>query len=352
MKRILTILALLYTTGVISQSINGQKQNLFVKLGPRGDDISVNNAPFYQFNSSNLMKQTKTKGLQIKEYTYKFGEPILSNKLSASIKFDSLGNIIEDLIYRENGAIALKTTNKFDKKSRLVENTLWMEGFSVPQKEVNIYTDANNSKEVFRYSDGKLAFHCIYKYDGKGNEIEYTLFDNSGNTSINNIDTRFKKKYNDFGKMIECTRYYEGKIGGVQGTYKDFYVYDDKNNLIQGGTNGVVDLVYTYEYDPTFIRRTRQSDGNNEVNQISFALPFDPFPIMSIINIFNGEYQSYEANSYDVNSGLITQKDFYNNNQKVYKTAKYSYDTVGRIIEEIEYNDVQEPVKRSVVTYN
>ncbi len=348
MKKLFTVLAVVINIAATSQSLDKIKQNLFVKSTSNTDDIEVNNVPFYQFNSLAIIKQTKTNKLQVKEYTYRFGESTLSNKLSASMKFDTMGNITEHIIYRENGAIALKTTNKYDKKNRLIENIFLMEGYTVPEKEVDIFNDAKNSKEVFRYGEGKLKFHCNYQYDYKGNEIEYTLFDNSGNTSINNIDTRFKKKYNDFGKMIECTRYYEGKIGGVQGTYKDFYVYDDKNNLIQSGTNGAVDAVYKYEYDLIFVRKIRESNGAKEETQYSN----DEHLLLSCISKkFNGESQRYEANVYNDN-GLIIGKDFYDSNGKLYKKLKYSYDAFDRINEEIEFNDIQEPVKKAVVIYN
>ena len=98
-----------------------------------------------------MYKGIKTK--RTTKYSYKKG--FWKKMYMESIEVDSFdldGNVVEYILYDQNGSLSKKSTNKFDSNGNVVE---WL------------------SYE----SDGLLEMKYIFKYDSNGNKVEESHYD-------------------------------------------------------------------------------------------------------------------------------------------------------------------------------
>ncbi len=207
-----------------------------------------------------------------------FGNLIVQN-------YDKMGNVIEsyrEMIDGEEKTIRDRKTWEYDKKGRKIKHTRYREGDpliiyqyehdqegnmtkeiamlpdgTIDSETVNVY-EAGNHIEQNGYFNGKLNYKWLYKYDEKGNRIEF------GHTGADGVV--YKKTvytYDENGNKIQELEYRDG-VGGTKTTFE----YDDHRNLIREvqltGSGEVIQTIsYDYTYDDTgnWVKKIRLLDG-------------------------------------------------------------------------------------------
>ncbi len=115
--------------------------------------------------------------------------------------------------------------HNFNDEGYLIYNVIYPLGIN-GDKEINKYDGKGNVKESFFYNaDGVLQTRGIYKYDDKGNNIEYIGYNADGS-----IKFIINSQYDKNGCKIEETILNKNdSILNGKNTYK----YDDKGNQIE-----------------------------------------------------------------------------------------------------------------------
>jgi len=198
-------------------------------------------------------------GNLIEESDY-FNENILNNKYT--YKYDDTGNLIETNYSNPTG-MKTKQTYKYDERENLIEK-IYYTSFSVSSgykgyetKSIYKYDSIGNEIAKENYMDGKFTEKVTYKYDDIGNMTKENLYDSFGKTLGES-----QYKYDVKGNKIEWS-YKNALYGGLEG--KVTFKYDDKGNLIEENNyqsfglsqNNTTDK---YEYD----------ENNNWIKRIVF----------------------------------------------------------------------------------
>ena len=103
--------------------------------------------------SSKKIKKNEVKSKTEWQYSYDTGKEIKYK--SEYVKYDKNGDVLEEIIYKPDGAIEKRETNKYNSTGDLIENT--------------------------KYNpDGSIKRKTTYKYDKEGLWTVRTRYDSSG----------------------------------------------------------------------------------------------------------------------------------------------------------------------------
>ena len=169
-------------------------------------------------------------------------------------KYDEKGNITEYYIVRADGSITDKRNYLYDSKGNLIqENYSEKPDTSDYSSHKNIYKydDKGNQIEFVRHHKSKYFadLKFSYKYDDKGNQIEENeyIMDDDGYQRATRTST-----YNDKNKLIKYINSYFGTSDAPELSKSEtYYKYDTKGNLIEEYELYRGHLFYrlTYKYD-------------------------------------------------------------------------------------------------------
>ena len=185
-------------------------------------------------------------------------------------KYDSSGNIIEQHVYQYSEVLLRKHLNKFDESNRLIASSV-LDGNGRVSNKIVIQPEVNGGQFITTFSTARGGFvktmECILNKEG--DTLEFVQFNNQSlirkvshqYDNTNRIETTEDKviekerrithyKYDERNNVSERVKL----DGSLLILSKETFTYDDKNNLAEIRTYGImgslVDLVtYTYEYD-------------------------------------------------------------------------------------------------------
>jgi len=230
------------------KSINYKVYDIKQKYGKSEDSMreDVLIERYYDLNN-NLIKEThinkedKETGLIREEFLFTYQSKILQECTRTSykipnkygigkeviiLKYDSIGNIIQENDYDENGQLTFITKFKYDSNNNLIE-------------------------ELYFNEKGLSKFSKKYKYDSNNNKVEMMVIDNY---DFNNNETYLDSIYYDSNNNVIKVNSEFGhpfKSGG--GIYR--FKYDSNNNKIET----------TRELYSTYYRTTYKYDFNNNL---------------------------------------------------------------------------------------
>jgi YD repeat-containing protein len=250
------------------------------------------------------------------------------------VVFNRFGNIMK-------GSIKSYGTNylwKYNEKGNMIEYHLFLDKYIY--KYIYKYDKNDNLIEENEYNlDGSLDSKNTYKYDDKGNLVEKNEYDADGN--LDDKDT-YKYKYDDKGNLIE-------KIHDNTDVGKYTYKYDYKGNIIEENqyySDGNLYLKSIYNDKGNMIEEdcyfsyntyTRDNKGNEIKNDsgITYKATYKYNDKGNMIEM--NKYYPYGGcwgTKYD-NKGNGTSGSFSNWEY----TYKYEYDEQGNWIKMITYTD-------------
>jgi hypothetical protein len=160
------------------------------------------------------------------------------------IKLNSMGNPTQSIVMDPQGNMQGKNTYQYDEKDRLVQQNGYDAKGKLSEKSYYTYTnDVLNQYLSFSEFENKKI---LYKYDVHKNPIEMLVYDSKTKDFLEKITQKF-----DQNKNVIETSYWDEK-NGLKSTV--LYKYDDKGNLLE---YSVVDadknirdvFFFVYQYD-------------------------------------------------------------------------------------------------------
>jgi hypothetical protein len=248
-------------------------------------------------------KNNKIKMQVVYEYEYVKGNPSSTGKKIQEIFFDVDGNRIQEINFRYNGTIHCINTYKYDLKGNKIE-----------------YIKYEGNKE-------KMIFRQFFQYNDKGNVIT-----ESGFNGVENYKTTFK--YDPNGKITEVVYFLDNKLdekrtfsysnktselsvmdATLQVSYKINYTYNDKMQVVKEekvDNIGFVSKRVLYTYD---------AKGNQTVEE----------------KYLNGKFASKITNTYDSKNRIVQVYSELMPGQR-FLTREYTYSQNG-LLEEEKYRN-------------
>ena len=159
-------------------------------------------------------------------------------------KLNSVGNPTQSIVINSQGKIQEKNTYQYDEKNRLLKQS----GYDAKGKlsERSYYTyhnDVLNQYLSFSEFENKKI---LYKYDANKNPIEMMIYDSKTNAFLEKITQKFDVQKN----IVETTNWDEKNVLKSITAYK----YDEKGNQIEyivldSNKNIQDSYTFSYQYD-------------------------------------------------------------------------------------------------------
>ncbi len=257
-------------------------------------------------------------------YMYKSGQiDSNSKKLERKLKYDEKGNMVEEIIFGDDGKIDITQNYHYDDKGN---------------KIVYFQSDYN-------YLDYKIT----YKYDTRGNRIERVLYDK--NDSISEI---FTYHYDEKNNLIKLIKYLNMGFDRYNSTT---CLFDDNKNLYEEiiDDNGIF-CKYTFIYNETGnIIEEKTYNKSNIIQRKSIYEYLNEVKVYQKILFYNENAlidHTFEF-KYDKKGNYIEAIWYEENVMQLRYT--YSYDSLGNQIEKTIYADINEvkntPIKKYVYVF-
>jgi hypothetical protein len=289
-----------------------------------------------------VLNRTKRKEITV----YEFENGKLISKLNSNIEgldgnineYDEQGNLINKKYYLRN-AIVSEEYFEYDKQNRLLKYSFYVYG----------YNQLNN-EEIPNNKDEYISTIKTFKYDEKGNLIEETLDNISGD-----VFKKYIYKYDRNGNKIEegsCLNY-KGVDVIAECDYdpSEGWKYDDKNQIIKEFQIGEwmmsnnTDTFYQYDMNGRKIDTKGYFIKIDTVLVYHFKYEYDDFgnqikeeQVVGNYRFSDFGFYNREEKKYDKFQNLLLQEYITATNERI-KVVKYNYlyDEKGNWIEQIEF---------------
>jgi hypothetical protein len=240
------------------------------------------------------------------KYDYKSGDVDLNSKTeSFKYKYDENGYMIEEIFRNKFDSVYYKETFKYDEKGNKIEEVWYSSNDSAESKIFYFYDE--NGKLIEELYPNSYSSQIIikHKYDNMGNEI--ALIRLNSEASIDLLDSN-SYKYNEKGNKISKFRYIS--IYRIDST---IFYYDGNENLFEEVQylDGSIFSKITYKYD----------EKGNKIEDESI---FSDLGEIKTTSIYDEKGNLLEITNHD--STYIP-----------YLKSIFKYDSIGNIIEKIEY---------------
>jgi len=213
------------------------------------------------------------------------------------IKYDSTGNIFEEIINNPDGSISTRIFQKYDENGNILESTMY------------IYSPPNA-----KYRSIEEIFISQYKYDEKENLAEEINYKSS--ISNSNLLNKVNYLYNVNNKVVETAI---SKQGGIK-YLREKYMYDSSNNNIEKlefNPDSTIEYKYIYKFDsndevieeikyysgtgPLNSKTTYKYDEDgNKIEEIRYKV--DATIDVRITSLYDGNGNKIEEILYDKNN--------------------------------------------------
>jgi hypothetical protein len=302
---------------------------------------------FPLFGQIDKNDQNSKKGIMtetITEYGYheNYGEYVpykTSNQIV--VKYDPLGNKIEETEYNGDGESMIKSTYKYDSLGNLIKESSY--SFNMLMLVyTHKYDSLGNKIEWSMYkNDGSLMSKIIYRYDYYSNMIEFSEYRGNGSIVYNNWNKIYK--YDSLGNKIEESLY--NRNDSLDWKYT--YTYDKNGNRVEYSEydkNGRLESITTYKYDilgnkiewsssgdgsPRFKVNSEFDSNGNKTRELHLTYFEQPYWDTSD---FEDTYK------YDSHRNMIEYSEYVDINGPLKSKHIFKYDSGKRCVEEIKYD--------------
>jgi hypothetical protein len=309
--------------------------------------------------------KNKVKSLTRYEGKFKFGKAEFHSKPDLIVRYDSLGNMLEEIRYKWDGSLRESAYYKYDDNGNITEEKRFDSKGELDKWESTLYNSKGEKTEEIRYnkdgsifrkyiykylsnsngtqeevlsynSDGSMSGKSITKYNKKGDRTEYIYYNADGSILIKE---KYTFKYNAQGKVIESTEINE------YSTNKYIYKYNKKNLLvsIKKFTPGGI---------PIGVGRRRYDEQGNLIESYYFPSGEDGYLEM-------GKYDKtgdlIEEIHFDCDQGeKIMSNDIYDldiSELKIVWRCQIKYCSIGLISEFTTFSNLNEPERTDKYEY-
>ncbi|MFA6456720.1 MAG: hypothetical protein WCW40_07860 [Bacteroidota bacterium] len=237
-----------------------------------------------------------------------------------SFRYDKNGNLVEELLKKDENSF--KTVHRYNSRNSKIETVSYRADGTVEKKITYVYDETGLLLETFgKLDDGRLFMRDSYLYDGTGNVIEFK----------NNL-RKFTMEYDRNGNLtsvLKFQRYFKAYDSIQYNLNEQFtFEYDRLNHLVE-----------MRSYRPDSTQKSRTQYVVNESGQ----------------NLEEREYGSdgrlvySRVLKYDKNQNLMEESG--SDRTMKFKTV-YKYDTRGNRTEWVEFDQINEPVSVTKVSFS
>ena len=145
-------------------------------------------------------------------------------------KYDEKGNLVEQNTYGSDKILTSKIKQKYNDKDKCVEESEYDSHGNTISKELFDYDARGYYTGHTKYENGKLTWKCVHELDDKGNQIHNTRTASDGSILfVRNY------KYDAKGNRIDYEEFSDDGNFGVKPFFhkKISWKYDDKGNLME-----------------------------------------------------------------------------------------------------------------------
>jgi hypothetical protein len=264
------------------------------------------------------LRNNKIKTQTLYEYDYVNGKPERSGVKSRIDSFDTKGQRILQIHYRENGTILSIMTFKYDFNGNRTEYT----------------KSAPDEGKI------KLNYKQSVRFDSKGNKVMETGF--NGQDSFKNV-----YNYNKTGKLAEVNFFVKKQLDEKR-------VFSNNNNAADLKIlNGFGDLKYTqknlYSATGKILEERRIEKDNSESQRIVYSYNSSD-NITSETKYVLGKL--FSKITYNYNKNLLTEVYMENADGVKFLINKYIYNDKGWLIEDQSREDNNKDFSKKVYSYD
>lgn len=210
------------------------------------------------------------KGGNLSEWIDRMGENIINREVYT---YDKAGNLIEKITLNEVGSIDRKITNSYDKKNQLIQTSAYSNSSEElvlnDTKRFEFDTEGNKIKESYRSPEGDNRGSEEWKYNNKGNVIDWLTLTDSGE-----IEVRHTYVYNEQNTLLARKSFDSNEILIAEVIFNEF---GQPLNLIRYDSDGSISRKAGFEYDQ-FGNRTAElsydPDGTKNVD-VEYRYAYD-----------------------------------------------------------------------------
>ncbi|MBU1679503.1 MAG: RHS repeat protein [Bacteroidetes bacterium] len=254
----------------------------------------------------------KFKTQRIFQYDVINGSVQSSGKLISLIEINVVGLVAKQVVYNTDGSIITESINIYDDKNRMIESAIAAVPSNVVRKMKYTYEDSLIIRAV-SLIDEREKIIIDYKYDERNHPVEII----SSNADDNQTIIRSVNNYDSEGNIQEMITY--DPFGSVIG--KMNYLYDSNGQIIQkSAAKGEKVQRKTQSYDNlgNVVEETFYDEEGRIINKVIYK--------------------------FNENGNIIEDSnEIPYANMKTRKTHRYNND--GMLIETVNYNKYDEPVK-------
>lgn len=292
----------------------------------------------YKYNSSGKMTEKQCVEKPCGEI---FEGMYFNNVLIEKYEYDDMGNITEEKYYDEGSGLLIKITRKFDSMGNIIEELLF-ESATIVVKTLKKYDTTGNVLDETKYK-GKDYEQRTWTYDAKGKEIEQTHYYNT------NTDTfKFTTKRDEYGNAVE----YRSTADYNPVSYT-FYKYDKDGKILEAAYSGSTDYEkHSYQYDTIGRVIFREIYNQNSwLTSSKTNIEYDTAGSRTEVTTTANSYYAKSIDKYNSND-QITEDASYNREGALISKTLYTYDAYSNPVGIIEYNESEAPVSKTEYVYS
>ena len=274
-----------------------------------------------------MIIKEKIKSITILEHK-KYANGIIetNGSLSDFTKYDTHGNVVEEISNGEEDSTSLTRSYKYDSKGNLLEQNNYNSRGELEHKWIYLY-DKNNNKieETVIDSEGKINWYQVNHYNYKGQLIQSDILSNFRKQSR----TKQLFNYDSEGNLTKEILY---PLNDNEHYTKFSYEYSSVGNLkVKNEYNELSNIYRTtsfdYNKDGNIIKKEESDEFGKNVGistyddkgkKIKFSIyQYDP-------SIQNGKTERWKYKHNE--KGLIVEEDYYNSKDEMLFAYKYIYE--------------------------
>jgi hypothetical protein len=256
--------------------------------------------------------------------------------------YDNHDVMVSNKTYNEDGSVQETQTYHVDNRGNRIDWNTYKGDGTIQWHYSSEYDNEGHLIEANSYYLGNLDTRHLYKYDGKGNDIEETVYDAAGK-----MKWKETMSYDSKGNITEIMDF----KGNGSFNVRKLYLYDDKGNVIEereyATENATKYKKTTNKYDAE--GNMVQMEKTNEAGKLTMQCKMDRYGNHTLDVTYRPDGKIMEKITqdykYDDKGNITEQKRYYaDGTLEVKKTNVYSYDKMGNWFINISYMNDQ-PVR-------
>lgn len=280
MKKIVTLALIMFSISIFAQKFESNEQTDLEVLNLKGKVKSISESRFETEIKNDKILKGKLKSMSVKYFNVKGNDSIViyqsaKGKFESSCitMYDKSGKITSTIVENIDPKLNYKTTRVYNEQG-LVSKYIDNENMNDETTTTCLYDVKGNLLEKESVGQYGPFSKYVFKYDEKGNNIEYSYFENEHETY--SLAGHFTYKYDLMGNRVE-----ENEFHVVDSTIVSTkrFSYDRFKRLIKEeniSPEGKISSTILYSYDEKgneveILEKDSETGYDNQISHMDFT---------------------------------------------------------------------------------